>query len=174
MKNSYHKIKPYIKIKLQRLYFSWKHRKLLSFLATQSKLSRRSIHGISHWSRVEKNGAYLCPNTGADYEAVFLFAYLHDIARISEGDDLQHGQRAAVLIEKLYRDNQVKISQSQFELLTFACRHHNNSNIKSDNITIQTCWDADRLDLWRVGAIPDPALLNTEFAKRDEVINHLR
>ena len=36
--------------------------------------------------------------------------------------------------------------------------------------TIQTCWDADRLDLGRVGITPDPSWLCTEAAKRPEVI----
>ena len=33
------------------------------------------------------------------------------------------------------------------------------------NITVQTCWDADRLDLGRVGIVPDPARLCTAAAR---------
>lgn len=105
---------------------------------------------------------------------MFLFAYLHDIERINEGYDPEHGQRAAMLIEGLYRDRQVRISQSQLETLNFACWYHNDPNAKSDNITIQTCWDADRLDLWRVGITPSPRSLNTLFGKTNEFINYLR
>ena len=36
----------------------------------------------------------------------------------------------------------------------------------SDDPTIGCCWDADRLDLPRVGMQPDPALLSTEAAAR--------
>jgi hypothetical protein len=34
------------------------------------------------------------------------------------------------------------------------------------DVTIQTCWDADRLDLGRVGIRPDPARMGTEAGKR--------
>ena len=37
-------------------------------------------------------------------------------------------------------------------------------------MTIQTCWDADRLDLGRVGMMPDPRFLSTEIAKRRDTI----
>ena len=37
------------------------------------------------------------------------------------------------------------------------------------DITVQTCWDADRLDLGRVGIIPRPDRLCTEEA-RDPVL----
>ena len=37
-------------------------------------------------------------------------------------------------------------------------------------MTIETCWDADRLDLGRVGITPHPSHLCTEAAKRPETI----
>jgi uncharacterized protein len=36
----------------------------------------------------------------------------------------------------------------------------------SEHPTIGTCWDADRLDLGRVGARPDPKYMSTEARKR--------
>jgi uncharacterized protein len=38
------------------------------------------------------------------------------------------------------------------------------------DITIQTCWDADRLDLGRVGTTPDPARLCTAAARDPEML----
>ena len=35
---------------------------------------------------------------------------------------------------------------------------------------LRVCWDADRLDLWRVGLEPDPALLCTAHARKPEVL----
>jgi uncharacterized protein len=32
-------------------------------------------------------------------------------------------------------------------------------------VTVQACWDADRLDLWRVGVTPDPLRLATQIAR---------
>jgi hypothetical protein len=41
---------------------------------------------------------------------------------------------------------------------------HAKGLIEAD-VTVQTCWDADRLDLGRVGIVPDPARLCTAAAK---------
>ena len=38
------------------------------------------------------------------------------------------------------------------------------------NITIQTCWDSDRLDLGRIGIMPHASRLSTEVAKKPETI----
>jgi uncharacterized protein len=38
------------------------------------------------------------------------------------------------------------------------------------DVTIRTCWDADRLDLGRVGITPHPEYLRTEVARRAETI----
>ena len=35
---------------------------------------------------------------------------------------------------------------------------------------VQTCFDADRLDLARVGKTPDPAVLSTDAAREPETI----
>ena len=42
------------------------------------------------------------------------------------------------------------ISREEEDLLAYACRHHSGGMIDAD-ITVQACWDADRLDLGRVG-----------------------
>jgi len=36
---------------------------------------------------------------------------------------------------------------------------------------VQTCWDADRLDLGRVGKKPDPLRLCTAAARKPEIIS---
>jgi len=52
----------------------------------------------------------------------------------------------------------------------YACEHHSNQTAKSDNITIQICWDSDRLDIWRLGIEPDPKYFYTGLAKQPETI----
>ncbi|MEO0415706.1 MAG: hypothetical protein AAF226_12240, partial [Verrucomicrobiota bacterium] len=46
----------------------------------------------------------------------------------------------------------------------YACKWHTDQTHCSD-ITIGACWDSDRLDLGRVGLIPDSRYLNTILAK---------
>ena len=129
-----------------------------------------SIHGISHWKRVKELGRYLAKHTGADTDVVDYFAYFHDLKRQNEDYDPEHGLCAANLIKRLYKQGWDDLSEKQLEQLVYACSFHSQSGAKSDDITVQTCWDADRLDLWRVGVMPDPFFLNTEKAKERETI----
>ena len=48
--------------------------------------------------------------------------------------------------------------------LAHAMRHHDRGQV-SDHPLVGTCWDADRLDLWRVGITPDPRRLATAEAR---------
>ena len=52
----------------------------------------------------------------------------------------------------------------QVALLAEACRCHTEGKCSADP-TIGTCWDADRLDLGRVGKRPDPKFLTTRSAR---------
>src|SRR5262249_24487970 len=51
-----------------------------------------------------------------------------------------------------------------FALLYYACAWHERGRV-SDDPTIGACWDADRLDLPRVGTQPMPELMSTEEGK---------
>ena len=121
-------------------------------------------HGIEHWDRVYRNGRKLL-TPEVDSLVVGLFAYLHDVCREGDGYDLQHGERSAVLVGQL-RDTLLKdLSDRQIKQLSEACRLHTVEH-KTGDPTIDACFDADRLDLGRVGVTPDPERLATEIGKR--------
>jgi uncharacterized protein len=126
------------------------------------------FHGIAHWARVLENGLRLAPETGALIEVVQLFAVLHDCRRINEGEDPDHGPRAAELRREL-KGVVFDLPDREFRLLRRACAGHTHERTHPD-VTIQTCWDADRLDLGRVGIMPEPDYLCTEVAKRPDTI----
>jgi uncharacterized protein len=126
-------------------------------------------HGVAHWARVLENGLRLAGETGADVEVVGLFAVLHDSRRVSEGTDPDHGPRASELARTL-RGRLFELPDHEFRLLHRACAGHTHERTHPD-ATIQTCWDADRLDLGRVGITPDPRYLGTEAARRPAMIN---
>lgn len=131
----------------------------------QSKfVLKNSAHDLQHWEKVEKNALSLVKFTSADKLVVQLFAILHDCCRINEYEDPEHGFRAAKFADELYSKNKLQISPYQLKILKEACQFHNDGQISSDS-TIGTCWDADRLDLLRVGIIPDPKLLSTQAGK---------
>jgi len=125
-------------------------------------------HGVGHWARVLENGLRLAEETGADVEVVSLFAVLHDSRRIDEYADPDHGPRAAEFASSL-RGRWFDLPDQGFRLLHRACSGHTRERTHPD-VTIQTCWDADRLDLGRVGVTPHPSRLCTDVAKRAETI----
>jgi uncharacterized protein len=119
-------------------------------------------HGVGHWARVLENGLRLAKETKANIEIVQLFAIFHDARRINENVDDGHGKRGANLAKAL-RGN-FTLSDQDFGLLYVACADHTEGKTDGD-ITIQTCWDADRLDLGRVKMMPEPKKLCTSAAK---------
>ena len=93
---------------------------------------------------------------------------LHDSRRVNEATDPDHGPRAAEFARTL-RGRLFDLPDHEFRLLHRACAGHTHERTHPD-VTIQTCWDADRLDLGRVGITPHPSRLCTEAAKRPETI----
>ena len=128
-------------------------------------------HGIFHWEQVEKIGQHLGKYyPDVDLKVISLFAYLHDSKVENDYHDPEHGKRAADFTAELYSKKILKISPSQYTQLEFACRYHSDPAKTSDSITVQVCWDSDRLDLWRVGEVPDPQYLNTRVARQKDTI----
>ena len=122
------------------------------------------LHGEGHWRRVAAAGLSLIQETpGADPAVVFLFTLFHDSMRVNDGHDPLHGPRGAALAGEL-RGRAFDLEDAEMNLLGFACEEHTNGGIES-NATVGVCWDADRLNLWRVGIRPDPRLLSTEAAR---------
>lgn len=77
--------------------------------------------------------------------------------------DQGHGIRGAAYATEL-RGKLFDLDNDAFSLLHYACTWHTDQNF-SDNPTIGTCWDADRLDLGRVGIIPNENFMSTSFGK---------
>lgn len=125
---------------------------------------RHGIHGLPHWVRVERNGLYLAACTSADPSIISLFALFHDSRRRNDDIDPGHGSRGARLAEELFQSGLLPIDEPQMQLLAHACTYHTDEHF-SDNLTIQCCWDADRLDMPRIGIKTEPSLLNTLYAR---------
>ena len=113
--------------------------------------------------RVLINGRLLAKDNGADIEVVEHFALVHDVMRESENLDLHHGPRAADFVKSIV-GTWITLDDQQLHKLMDACRYHSVGRLDRD-ITVQTCWDADRLDLTRIGVIPEPEYLNTQLGK---------
>jgi len=139
---------------------------LVDALREAQPLTWHGIHSVSHWQRVRENGLCLAEINGADTAVVEYFAFLHDIKRLNDGRDPHHGQRSADFARTI-RNSLIHLDDVQFEQLIYACAEHTRGLTHTD-ITIGTCWDADRLDLARVDIMPDPERLCTEAARDPE------
>jgi uncharacterized protein len=126
-------------------------------------LPLRGYHGVVHWARVFENGLRVAELNGADVDVVTLFALFHDSRRVNENHDNGHGLRGAELAHSL-RGTLVHLADDRFEKLFEACRLHTDGLTEADP-TLQACWDADRLDLGRVGVTPAANRLCTDAAR---------
>lgn len=134
-------------------------------------LDHNGFHGKSHWARVFINAMTLCDYYNTDKTIPSLFSFLHDCCRENEGDDPTHGLRAASYADYLYSKDLLPISMLQHNMLTAAMKLHSDGDTGIGMpLAIQICWDADRLDLGRVGKIPDRRYLCTEAAKLDSIM----
>lgn len=125
------------------------------------------VHGIDHWYRVLINGLKLAEKNGANKKVIIAFAFFHDIKRINEDSDPEHGARAAKLLLK-YK-YKINLNKEELKKTMDACYGHTSEKFSSD-LDIATCWDADRLDLYRVGLVPSPEYLSTDYGKEEDTI----
>jgi uncharacterized protein len=128
-----------------------------------------SWHGISHWARVWHNARLICQELQLDPTVPCWFSFLHDSQRFDDGIDHLHGPRACEWIDRLDFEGLLPVSRSDLQLLTTAIAGHSNGETQAHPL-VMVCWDADRLDLGRVGIMPDARYLCTEVAKRHDVI----
>jgi len=136
---------------------------LMGAILAGYQLSPTGIHGLPHWARVLETGLRLAEATGADTRVVALFAVLHDARRCNDHSDPDHGRRGAQLARAL-RGTRLHLDDAELRLLAAACTYHTDGRTTGD-VTLLTCWDADRLDLWRVGIEPRDELLCTDAAR---------
>ena len=133
---------------------------LIALIKSEFKLDWHGIHGANHWARVLHHGKNIAQLRKADLLVVELFGFLHDSCRLDDGFDPRHGKRAAEFAHGIHGDF-YRINPKQLDQLCYALSCHSDGDISKD-ATIQTCWDADRLDLGRVGIFPSPNYLSPE------------
>jgi uncharacterized protein len=139
---------------------------LLMNYAFENRPFESEVHGIEHWHQVEYNGMMLASRiAGVDVDVVRLFAIFHDSKRFDDGYDPAHGERGAEFAKECCKAKLFEIDDERFEKLYHACKFHTHER-KNDDVTISCCYDADRLDLGRVGFPLDPEKMATGFGSR--------
>ncbi len=135
---------------------------LVALIKREFKLNWHGVHGANHWARVLYHGKTIGTIRKADLLVIELFGFLHDSCRFNEDRDLLHGTRAAEFAHGIH-GTFFQLTPKQLDTLCYAMKHHSGGEV-STNKTIQTCWDADRLDLGRVRIIPSPQYLSKQAA----------
>lgn len=127
------------------------------------------FHGPQHWYRVQGHGHAVARSLGIDPLIPHIFGLVHDSQREDESVDPWHGHRAAKFINENRAGLFSFLSDLEVEQLAHACELHSEGHTVSHQPAM-ACWDADRLDLWRVGIEPSPRHLCTSYAREADVI----
>jgi len=140
--------------------------KLIDRIKAQYRLDWHGTHGWPHWVNVNKAGQQIALYHGLNANVIQLFAVFHDACRENELEDEDHGLRGADLAFKLRGDIELlrDLKQKDFDALYVACSEHTDGKTTTDPL-IGACWDADRLDLGRVGITPNARYLSTEAGR---------
>ena len=144
------------------------NQKFFEYLAEQFSLDHNGAHGYHHWLRVLYNGRLLCSRNFANIKVVELFSLLHDSKRSNKKSDPEHGERAAIFAETM-RGTWFTVTDKEMQLLQDACILHS-EGLRDKDVTIQTCWDADRLDNYYTEVDLNFSLLSDDLAKQELII----
>ncbi len=148
--------------------------KLYQYAVRRFRLNKlRTDHGPRHWSQVMRNVERIHaarPDTNLAIGRAF--AVLHDCCREDEYGDPEHGERAAKWIVQMVLEepqfskalDAIGMTNDLFDKLLTAIAGHNRGEVSTD-ATIGMCWDADRMDLPRVGIVPDAKLFSLPETK---------
>lgn len=142
---------------------------LRDFEPKQSWLAHDSyIHGVDHMARVFIFQELVCAQleehgVKINREAVRWAAMVHDVGRVDDGLDLEHGRRSAEWIQNHLSD---KISPGVLEVVTYIAQWHVPSDKDAPAMTLelQVLKDADALDRVRLGDL-DVRYLRTDAAR---------
>ena len=115
------------------------------------KLPPMGIHGVFHWMAVYRNALLMDPSPEHDHY-YWSFAVLHDCCRDDDGADAEHGYRASRVIDSYDMQHAIRL----------------HSHVTDDKMAprwVRICWDADALDIVRLGIKIDPSRLRTDEAR---------
>lgn len=125
------------------------------------------LHGVDHMARVFILQELICDRLeeqgiAVDREVVRWAAATHDVGRIDDGVDLEHGTRSAEWIEENLYD---QMSPEMLDMVTYIVHWHVPPDSEAPVMTteLKVLKDADALDRVRLGDL-DTSYLRTDVA----------
>jgi len=136
-------------------------------LSPQLPLPAHRDHGAAHIRRVALYAEILSYAYGADPVAAVAAAYCHDLGRIQDGKDADHGRRGWALCKPILESRLPTVMSPS---LQYAIEMHSAGQISDDPI-VAALWDADRIDLMRFGRPPVLSKLDASRMSRPEAMH---
>lgn len=147
------------------------------------KSFKSRTHGVSHWERVAQVGMDIGRELKLDNVALWsikAFGWTHDLWRTHDGRCRKHGRDGFENLLSLDCKLIQQLPEQERELIRLAIRYHSDGFIAGEAFDlglfetvelneqrivdiVGCCWDADRLDLARIGMIPRRCLISTEL-----------
>lgn len=130
---------------------------LLTEARDGAALAREPMHGELHWRGVAWAGLRIAElREGLRPEVTVAFGLLHDCRRETDDWDPEHGDRAARVASRSAPLKRLLGAEGR-DLVAEACRLHERGRTCPEEPRIGACWDADRVNLVRLGLDLDPS-----------------
>lgn len=121
-----------------------------------------AVHGVSHLMSVAATAARIAHATGEDVMSATVGGFLHDCARQNDGNGEGHARESAQMARSIIVKH---FGELDVNRICSAIADHAAGKTTADGLAA-AIWDADRLDLARLGIVVDPAYLSTALARR--------
>lgn len=115
-----------------------------------------------HLRQVALTAGRLAAALGEDIESAIVAGFLHDCGRTDDGGGTCHAYDSSIIARKAIAALDPHLDVDR---LCDGIARHADGDVTQDAL-IGCLWDADRLDLTRIGVDPDPDLLSTPVARR--------
>lgn len=143
-----------------------------------------ALHGVAHWTRVHRYGLLLADTlelSSTQKIAIALFGWTHDLARTNDGGGNQHSIDGADYVVDVTNTLFSNFPRDTLDIVRCAIYYHSDGmtaeealyqHSLKDNLTwsrddilntLGCCWDADRLDLLRLGIAPQESKMSTPY-----------
>ena len=124
------------------------------------------LHGMSHLRRVASTAGRIASLISEDVEAAVVTGFLHDCARTDDGGGTSHAHDSACVAKNILPTCYPHLDVDR--LCAGIAGHAD--GVVTDDLLIGSVWDADRLDLVRLGIEVDLGLLSTSVARRVAIV----
>lgn len=148
-----------------REYFDFYQKKVLPYVKKYATQKKEGYHGLhTHTEAVVFRAIDYALELGKNPMPVLFAAACHDMARIQEGPDEGHGERAVPLARKVMNRFSKRLTDTEKETVLTAIRMHS-TGIQTSDYICACLWDADRTRLaWERGY--HEKYFNTPYAKK--------